>query len=434
MSHRHVNVSDVGITARTVTRRDALRLLIGAAGAAGAAALAPAAALAKTASEAQDEADAAQDKADATAAELEDAEAAYEAAQKQLSAIAEEYQAAAAKLSETQGKIAVLNAQIAETQDAIDAKEAEIEDTEDQISETEKDIETKQQRLGKRMSAAYKSGKQSTLDLLLSSASFEELTSNIYYLDKITESEKELIEEVKGLKEDLETQKAALEGQKSDLETQKAALESQKADLVPLQAQQQEELADAQAKQAEATTLVSGLSDSVQSLMEQHDAELVAAQEAAEEAKRIAEEAKKAKKSWATTTNTAVLGNGSLAAVTSAAKTTASPGGGLCAAWITYVFSNAGVGSFGGNACDMCSWWCGYDVSQIQPGMIIAVESSSSGTTAGRIYGHIGVYLGDGLVHHNVGYIKTDTVDNWVSTYCKYMDARCGWLGGIELS
>ena len=82
----------------------------------------------------------------------------------------------------------------------------------------------------------------------------------------------------------------------------------------------------------------------------------------------------------------------------------------------------------------MCAWWCGNSVSDIKPGMIIAVESSSSGTTAGRIYGHIGVYLGDGLVHHNVGYIKTDTVSSWVATCGKYMTPRCGWLGGIALS
>ena len=168
--------------------------------------------------------------------------------------------------------------------------------------------------------------------------------------------------------------------------------------------------------------------------MAQHDAELVAAQEAAEEAKRIAAEAKKSNKSWATSTNTQVLGSGPLAKVTAAAASTPSPGSGLCAAWITYVFMNAGIGRFGGNACDMCAWWCGNDVSQIQPGMIIAVESSSSGTSAGRIYGHIGVYLGDGLVHHNIGYITTDTVSSWCAKYCKYMSARCGWLGGIALS
>lgn len=414
MTNRHVKASDVGITARSVTRRDALRLLMGAGIAA---ALSPVAALAETA---QEKADSAKAQADATQQKLDDAQASYEEAQQKLAVIGEEYSDAAAKLSATQGQIATLNTQIADAESAISSKE-------DEIDQTQADIAAKQERLGERMSASYKSGAQSTLDLILSSTTFEELTSNIYYLDKINAADKDMIDEVKTLKADLERQKG-------ELEDQKTALEGQKQNLEVLQAQQQEELAAAQAKQAEAESLVSSLSSEVQALMEQHDAEMVAAQEAAAEAKRIAEEAKKQKKSWATNTNTSVLGNGSLAAVTSAAARTPSPGGGLCAAWITHVFANAGVGTFGGNACDMCAWWCGLDVSQIKPGMIIAVESSSSGTTAGRIYGHIGVYLGDGLVHHNVGYIKTDTVSSWVSTYCKYMSARCGWLGGIALS
>ena len=403
---------------RNLSRRDALRLLMGSALTVGAAAaLKPAAAIAVTA---QQKADNAQAQADKTKQQLDDAQAQYDAAQEKLATIAEEYSAAAAKLSATQGQIATLNQQISEAESAIAAKQ-------DEIAKTQSDIEAKQKKLGNRMSAAYKSGNQSAIDLLLNSSSFEELTSNIYYLDKMTAQDRDMIEEVKTLKADLEQQK-------SELEQQKSELEGQKADLETLESQQAEELAAAQAKQDEAAAVVSGLSDSVQALMAQHDAELVAAQEAAEEAKRIAAEAKKSNKSWATSTNTQVLGSGSLATVTAAAASTPSPGSGLCAAWITYVFMNAGVGQFGGNACDMCAWWCGNDVSQIKPGMIIAVESSSSGTSAGRIYGHIGVYLGDGLVHHNIGYITTDTVSSWCAKYCKYMSARCGWLGGIALS
>ena len=50
------------------------------------------------------------------------------------------------------------------------------------------------------MSSAYKTGNQSILDLILSSSSFEELTSNIYYLDKVTEADKAMIEEIKTMR------------------------------------------------------------------------------------------------------------------------------------------------------------------------------------------------------------------------------------------
>ncbi len=39
------------------------------------------------------------------------------------------------------------------------------------------------------MSSNYKAGPAGALEMILSSASFEELTSNIYYLDKISESD-----------------------------------------------------------------------------------------------------------------------------------------------------------------------------------------------------------------------------------------------------
>ena len=403
---------------RNLSRRDALRLFMGAGATLGlAAAFKPAAVIAETA---QEKADNAQAQADATQQKLDSAQSEYEAAQKKLSAIADEYATAATALSTTQNSIVEVNERIA-------TAEKTISDTQAQIDETQKDVEAKQAKLSKRMSAAYKSGTMSTIDLLLSSSSFEELTSNVYYLDRVTESDKQMINEVKTLKE-------SLEEQKSELEQTKAELESEKKSLEDLETQQTSELAAAQAKQDEAAKLVSSLSESVQSLMAQHDAELVAAQEAAEEAKKISATAKSENKSWASSANTEVLGTGNLAKLTSAAASTASPGSGLCAAWVTYVFANAGLGSYGGNACDMCAWWCGTSTANIKPGMIIAVESSSSGSTAGKIYGHIGIYLADGLVHHNVGYIMTDTVANWTAKYGQYVSPRCGWLGGIELS
>ena len=171
--------------ARTVTRRDAFRLLIGA----GVLAFAsPVAAFATS----QSDIDAAQSDADA--------------AQSQLDQISQEVSDLSAQLSDTVGQIDDVSAQIDQTQADIDAKEADIEKKQQDIDTKQQEIEQKQEVLGQRMSAAFKSGNASTLDLLLSSASFEELTSNIYYLDKVSEQDNSMIEEVKSLKADLETQ------------------------------------------------------------------------------------------------------------------------------------------------------------------------------------------------------------------------------------
>ena len=324
----------------------------------------------------------------------------------------------------------------------IDAKQAEIEQKQTEIDAKQAEVEAKQQQLGDRMCSAYKSGGSSVLDILLSSATFEELTSNIYYLDKISAADQAMISEVKDLK-------AELESQKSSLETEKAELESQKSELETLQAQQEQQLEDAQAKQAEAQDLVSNLSSEVKELMAQRDAELLAAQKAAEEAARQEEERRKAAAAAAAAAanknngssggsssggSQTITGNGSLAAVQSAAYSVPSPGSGLCAAWVTRVFAAAGLNVGGGNACDMYNWYCYTSVSNIQPGMIVACPSAPY-SSAAVIYGHVGIYLGNNTVRDNAsGRLRTSSLSAWVSEYSVTSTVRCGWLGGVALS
>ena len=387
--------SDAGISPRTVTRRDALRLLIGAGAIA---ALLPQVATAETTQE-----------------KLDAAQLSYEQAQDELERISSEYEAIAGQLSETTVQIAEVSEKIGTTQTQIDEKQ-------EQIDEKQAQMEGKQEVLGERMSSSYKAGPASTLDLLLSSATFEELTSNIYYLGKVNEADSEMIEEIRGLKEQLEAERA-------ELEEQKAELEAQKADLEALQADQQAQLEDARAKQAESAELVANLSEEVKKLMEQRDAEeyqeLLAAQQMAQETEQQGRPS--------TGGGSTVVGSGPLASVISACYSTPSPGTGLCAAWVTNVFRNAGVGSFWGNADDLYYAWCGTSTSNIQPGMIVAVNSSPD-SAAGRIYGHIGIYIGNGTVMDNIGYIRTTSLSYWVSHYSAIATPLCGWLGGIALS
>ena len=165
MSRKRIDSSEVGLTPRTVTRREALGLLMGA----GLCCLfSPAIADAATTQE-----------------KLDAAQMNYDEAQAKLDEIGQEYSAIAEQLGQTQAQVGDLSSQI-------DAKQAEIETK-------QAEVEAKQAQLGERMSSAYKSGGSSILDLLLSSATFEELTSNIYYLDKISAADQAMISEVKDL-------------------------------------------------------------------------------------------------------------------------------------------------------------------------------------------------------------------------------------------
>ncbi|HEK9629618.1 TPA: CHAP domain-containing protein, partial [Streptococcus equi subsp. equi] len=105
--------------------------------------------------------------------------------------------------------------------------------------------------------------------------------------------------------------------------------------------------------------------------------------------------------------------------IVNAAYITPSPGAGWCAMWVSQVYQNAGLGFIGGNACDMYrNYTFTSDRSKLKVGMLVAVESSSSGSSLGVTYGHVGIYIGDGKVMDNIGHIRVTTLDDWIATFC----------------
>lgn len=331
--------------------------------------------------------------------------------QKQLDTIASQYEKLVGEQEKTCEQIEDAQTQIASTQDQIDKKQQE--------------LDAKKSALSKRVSSAYKSGIDGFLSVLFSSSSLEELSSNIYYLDKISEKDRTMIEEVNRVKHELDDKK-------SSLESHKAALEQ-------LKEEQDKELTQMTAKQDESKRVLDGLSQDVKDLMAKRDAEL---QAAAQERALQEAQAAAARSGKRTYTLSEVSGevnlspnlSGSQKAVISCAYRVASPGVGLCAMWVSQVFSAAGLGYPSGDAKDMYSAWCySSNKSDLKPGMIIAVPSHA-GTRAGRIYGHIGIYVGNGVVRENIGYVATTSLDRWISYYSSITTPRWGWCMGIPLS
>lgn len=112
---------------------------------------------------------------------------------------------------------------------------------------------------------------------------------------------------------------------------------------------------------------------------------------------------------------------------------TPSPGKGWCAMWVSQVYQNAGLGYIGGNACDLYRRYAfTSDTSKLKVGMLVMVESSSSGTQAGLTYGHVGIYIGDGKVMDNVGKVRITTLDNWIKTYCKNSPVGFGFPPSVQ--
>lgn len=395
------------ILSQELSRRTALKALFGAASAAVLFGLPTRAHAAEATKETTDKLNAAQ-------AQLDEVQA-------QLDSIANEYAALASK-----------NAQ---TLNDIEGVQGKIDDTQAQIDEKKAELKKKRGDLSDRVSASYKSGGTNILSLLLASGSFEELVANAHYVEKINKSDRDAIEDIQTIQE--------------ELDAQKTELESQKADLEKLKDQQTAQMQDMQAKQQEVQTVLSGLSDDVKELMAQRDSEILAAAQAEEAARKAAAAAAAAANknnsysggsgsgggSYAPGTPQQNAGSGKQQAVVNACYSTPSPGQNWCAAWVTNVFRNAGVGYFGGNACDMFNAWCySSDRSALQVGMIVA-DSSHSGTGApGLLYGHVGIYIGGGIVMSNEGPITSKSLDSFISFYGTGSGVRWGWLGGVVLS
>ena len=100
-----------------------------------------------------------------------------------------------------------------------------------------------------------------------------------------------------------------------------------------------------------------------------------------------------------------------------AAYRTPTAGGGYCAAWISNVYVNAGYPRPGGNANDQYYWYCdSSDLSELRPGMMVAVPTHNH-TQAGKKYGHVGIYVGNGIIRENIGIVKDTKLSDWIAYY-----------------
>lgn len=112
--------------------------------------------------------------------------------------------------------------------------------------------------------------------------------------------------------------------------------------------------------------------------------------------------------------------------IVNACHSVPTPGGGLCATWVSQVYNKAGLGWPSGNGNSMLSGYAtSTDWSHIKVGQIVSAQGSP--TSLGKIYGHVAIYIGDGQIMDNVGSIRTMSLSEWVSYYGQYGWVVYGW-------
>ena len=108
---------------------------------------------------------------------------------------------------------------------------------------------------------------------------------------------------------------------------------------------------------------------------------------------------------------------------------------GYCQGWVADVYAKAGVNGghrIPANTAVLAGrkWGVSKDWNTIQLGATVygyAYKYANQYDSAG----HVGIYIGDGLVAHNIGYLKIDDLQDWIKKY----DGMCwGWNGGIDLT
>lgn len=104
---------------------------------------------------------------------------------------------------------------------------------------------------------------------------------------------------------------------------------------------------------------------------------------------------------------------------------------GFCQRWVADVYAKAGVNGGLRISADTAvsagrKWGVSKDWNTIQLGATVYGYANQYGPE-----GHVGIYIGNGMVLHNTGEVTPDDLTDWIKKY----DGMCwGWNGGIDLT
>jgi peptidoglycan hydrolase CwlO-like protein len=412
---------------------------------------------------------------------------AYEQALAELETIASSHDALAAEQDATLGKLEDVRSQIKQNEQAATKTQADIEVRKEELAR-------KQAALGEQVANDYKTGGVSLLSILLSSTSIEDAVSRIYYHAVVCSAEMEQIDDVNAARTALQKKQDEL----SAIHVELTAQEQSVQELLEQQRNQTEELYQQQLQAAELVSslpreLQVVIEEEEAELVNESEAMIHANEEAEqqedetpatdpqpetnddaevdedespaqdedpatedtnedkqEKPAQDKQDTKPTKPKNETPSDddagddtkdkdpapTTPSSDGSLQAlIDSAYATGATRRDWGCSGWVYIVFKNAGISNFSGSAAQFYSAWCtSSDRNALQPGMVIAVNNTG-GSAAGRMYGHVGIYLGNNTVrHYTGGVVQEASLDGWIRSYGRVCTPRWGWNGGVALS
>lgn len=149
--------------------------------------------------------------------------------QMELDSIKSEYDAILSKMHEIEAKIGSIADEITDiilkiedNDKNIDRLNSEIEAKNIEISETQAKLTQKEEEYGERLRAMYKQGNAGMIDTILGSESIADLISRTDAILKIAKIDKQLLDEIQAIKDELDRQKAELDQAMNEVQVLKA--------------------------------------------------------------------------------------------------------------------------------------------------------------------------------------------------------------------
>lgn len=130
--------------------------------------------------------------------------------------------------------------EILDINNQINESEKKIKDKENEIELKQKEYEKRKKVFDDRLVDIYKNGDTSILDVLFGSSDFSDMLTRFEYMNYIAAKDKNLLEEVKSMKEVLEAEKNLLNDERNHLSILKTQVESKVALLKQQESEKQE--------------------------------------------------------------------------------------------------------------------------------------------------------------------------------------------------
>ena len=170
-------------------------------------------------------------------------------------AVADTSEQLQAKLDEANAHLSDLYSQAEQVSEQVNQTQVDLDNTNAEIEQKQSELSEAQETLGKRVSSNYKTGGVSLASILFDSTSFEDLVNRVTYASKVSDSDAQIIQQVKDIQNELNDKVNEAQSYVSSLDQQvQDALAKEQAER---EAQQEAERKAAEEKAAQENNYVS---------------------------------------------------------------------------------------------------------------------------------------------------------------------------------